>query len=325
MGTWVDVNATYAVEWIEIGGWEKMQPPLARRDLADGVTVLIPTYEHEKYLSSCIDSILCQEIEVPVYIYIFVDKSEKSEQTLRIAEQYQSKYPKIVEVFKNPERLGSGTASFMYHRPKVNTKYWCILEGDDCWLSQDRLRVMVNELEKAKNAVGVCTRFMVERVNGEVVGPEGPDYRRYNLLGKTLFSSKVISYAHTSSILWKNLYRYRNMPLPRKYYRLLGDPGLEMAMLGSSREMICLDKIGSLYRLTGRGRWSCLSKEEMDRENILAEARWKRARPLRISLSLFLLDMGRTINYFLLLYRLLSRSRILPLVVAESDSLLDSM
>ena len=288
--------------------------------LENGITVLVPAYNHESYLAECLDSILAQDIAIPVYIYVFVDKSENPK-TLEIAKEYEFENPSQVSVFDNPMRLGSGTASFLYHRPGVNTKYWCILEGDDYWISCDRLKKMSDALAGSPDAVGVCTKFMIQKPDGRITGPVGPDYTEYNLLGKIHYSSRIVSYAHTSSILWKNLFCFKGMPLPRRYYKLMGDPGLEQSMLRSSGKMICLSAVGSLYRLTGKGRWSSLTEEEMRQANLIAAKRWKRNLPLNVRVSLFLLEASHSKDLCLVIFRILSRIKILPRIIANSENL----
>ena len=53
------------------------------------------------------------KIEVHVFDYYSTDK------TAEIVSEYVEKYPNIVKLYQNPENLGSGLASFDYHKVAI--------------------------------------------------------------------------------------------------------------------------------------------------------------------------------------------------------------
>lgn len=284
---------------------------LKQSNLQDGVTVLVPTYNHEDYIAKCLESIVMQNTNFPVNILVFIDYC--NDKTSDIVHQFQKKYNKKIKVFENKERLFSGVASMKFHAIPVNTKFWCTLEGDDYWSSEDKLQIQVDVLKKNPEAIATCCRFQVLNENG-LSNSEGPDYICYNLLGKFKNRNKYASYAHTSSILWRNIVRYNNLPQPKKFFDMggRGDPSLEMAMLGAFGTMICTKDVMSVYRITGKGMWTSISETERNELNKKGEIKWRKNLDFRIKLSNLLLS-----NILLrILFIILSRLKIIPKLVA---------
>jgi glycosyltransferase involved in cell wall biosynthesis len=105
------------------------------------LSVLMPTYNGEKYLSSALDSIAIQndnQIEC-----IIVDDGS-TDNTLVIANSYQDKIPlKIIE----KQRKGNWVANTNYALSLAKADYVCFLHQDDIWLPK-RLAIVKNLITK---------------------------------------------------------------------------------------------------------------------------------------------------------------------------------
>lgn len=66
------------------------------------VSIICPTYNEEKYIEKCIDSMLHQDIEKSDIEILFVD-GRSSDKTREIIEGYQKEYP-FIQLIDNPER-----------------------------------------------------------------------------------------------------------------------------------------------------------------------------------------------------------------------------
>ena len=86
----------------------------------------MPTYNHEKYIGQAVSSVLDQNFNGKMELHVFDDCS--TDKLLKSSE-YVEKYPNIVKIHQNPENLGSGLASFDYHKVPIKSEYWCILEA----------------------------------------------------------------------------------------------------------------------------------------------------------------------------------------------------
>lgn len=68
------------------------------------VSVVMPVYNEEKYIGKCIDSLLLQDYPAEKMEWIFVDGCS-GDKTVDILKEYQDKYPKLIRVFSNPNKI----------------------------------------------------------------------------------------------------------------------------------------------------------------------------------------------------------------------------
>lgn len=108
-------------------------------------TVLLISYNHEKYLKRAIESVLNQKTSYKYKLCIFDDFS--TDGSADIISEYAGKYPDKVYAFISPENLGSQGNMWRAYK-SVNTRYFCVLEGDDFWCSPDKLELQINALEE---------------------------------------------------------------------------------------------------------------------------------------------------------------------------------
>lgn len=70
------------------------------------VSVIVPVYNASKYLSKCIDSLVCQSLE---HLEIILVDDGSTDSSYVIMEQYQHRYPNKIRIFQK-ENGGQGTA-----------------------------------------------------------------------------------------------------------------------------------------------------------------------------------------------------------------------
>lgn len=109
------------------------------------LTVNIVTYNHEKWIAKCLDSILEQETNFDFVVRIFDDIS--SDNTMSICQEYALKYPEKVFLFPANEHLGA-TENCLRAYQNINTKYYMYIEGDDCLCDKKKFQIQVDILEK---------------------------------------------------------------------------------------------------------------------------------------------------------------------------------
>lgn len=61
------------------------------------ITIVLPCFNVEKYISRCIDSILNQTLDNDKYFIIAINDGS-TDQTLAILNKYQTKYPNMIKV-----------------------------------------------------------------------------------------------------------------------------------------------------------------------------------------------------------------------------------
>jgi glycosyltransferase involved in cell wall biosynthesis len=125
------------------------------------VTIITPTYNHEKYLADCIESVLAQTY--PDWEMIILNDGS-TDRTAEIAAGYRDTDSRIRLV--NQENVGIFRLSETYNRGVALSKgiYLAILEGDDCW-APEKLALQVVALQN--NPAAVLCWSMARCVNAD--------------------------------------------------------------------------------------------------------------------------------------------------------------
>lgn len=139
------------------------------------LSVIIPAYNMEAYLSQCVESIIRTTSRTALEIIIVNDGSE--DKTLRIAQQYADKYPNTVRVIdKENGNYGSTINAAL---PIVDGEYVKILDADDKF-EGSRLAEYLTTLQRLKGVDMFVTPFI-----------EATKYRerkvKYNIYGRKAY------------------------------------------------------------------------------------------------------------------------------------------
>ncbi|MDR1086710.1 MAG: glycosyltransferase [Endomicrobium sp.] len=110
------------------------------------LTINIITYNHERYIAKCLDSILAQKTDFDFIVRIFEDCS--TDKTLHICREYESKYPDRVFLYAAEKNLDV-TLNSLRSYDNIKTPYYMLIEGDD-FVSEyiSRFQEQVDALEK---------------------------------------------------------------------------------------------------------------------------------------------------------------------------------
>ena len=68
------------------------------------VSVVMPVYNEEQYIEKCVDSLLLQDYPIDKMEWIFVDGCS-TDKTVEILSGYQDKYPSLIKVYNNPNKI----------------------------------------------------------------------------------------------------------------------------------------------------------------------------------------------------------------------------
>ena len=190
------------------------------------LSVIIPAYNVEKYISECLDSVLVTEKDIEV---IIVDDGSK-DNTLSICEDY-SKKDSRVKVYSKPN--GGVSSARNYGLEKVSGDYIIFVDSDDYlfegWdalmdpLSGDDI-YYYNKLIKGRPDKNMMLRY-ISGVNDENICIAGPVWKAYKssfLLGNDLkfkldlingedmlFNLEAILLAESYQIIDFDYYYYR--------------------------------------------------------------------------------------------------------------------
>src|SRR5690554_3666064 len=95
----------------------------------DMVTIVMATYNGEKYLEEQIDSILSSTYK-DFKLYIVDDGSRDS--TMEILNRYQKQYPDKIHVKRNETNMGV-TLNFLNAISRTRSEYIMLYDQDDVW------------------------------------------------------------------------------------------------------------------------------------------------------------------------------------------------
>ncbi len=109
------------------------------------VSVCMTTYNHEKYISQAIESVLCQRTTFSFEVVIGEDCS--TDNTLAICRQYEAQYPDIVRVITSEHNIGMH-ANYRRTIEACRGKYIAMCDGDDWFSDENKLQMQVEMIEK---------------------------------------------------------------------------------------------------------------------------------------------------------------------------------
>ena len=108
------------------------------------LSVCLVTYNHEFFIEKVIDNVINQVTSFTFELVIGEDCS--TDKTREICERYQEKHPDIIRLLPSEKNLGL-KENFLRTFGECKGKYIAYLEGDDYWLSADKLQKQVDILE----------------------------------------------------------------------------------------------------------------------------------------------------------------------------------
>lgn len=120
-------------------------------------SVLVVTYNHERYISQAIDSVLMQECSFDYEIVIADDCSTDS--TKVILQRYAEKYPHKIRLIPTDLNLGV-TKNYRRSFKECKGEYIAVLEGDDYWTSPFKLGRQVKFLHEHRECVLCFNRLI---------------------------------------------------------------------------------------------------------------------------------------------------------------------
>ena len=114
----------------------------------NSIAICIATFNHEKYISQAIESVLMQEINAPFTIFIGEDCC--TDKTREICLEYKNKYPEIFELVLSETNQGlvKNTINLLKRIKEDGYDYVAMLDGDDYWIDKNKLQKQYELFEK---------------------------------------------------------------------------------------------------------------------------------------------------------------------------------
>lgn len=194
------------------------------------ISVVVITYQHQKFIRKCIDSILAQDLHIPFEVIIGEDDS--SDGTREICREYAQNNPDIIRLIEHKRAnniIVDGKPTFLFNSfyclYKTRGKYIAICEGDDYWFTTDKLQKQIDALESYPDcticSAGYVLNNVVSGLKKEVVTRRsGKDGFSYEMEDGWLHKVSV-SLFRKDSFLMSDLLQYQYFRDVNLFYHVL--------------------------------------------------------------------------------------------------------
>lgn len=174
------------------------------------IAVCIATYNHERFIAQCLDSVLMQQCDEPIRIYVGDDAS--TDATEVICQQYASRDARIVYL-RRTKNLGlTDNTLDIYRRILADMcDYIAMLDGDDFWTEPKKLQLQVDYMRRYPEVGFVHTNgrtlsgadtWTFEQTHG-AYGINGASFANCTVLFRSnLLSENLIATIATQHFLW---------------------------------------------------------------------------------------------------------------------------
>jgi len=223
------------------------------------VAIGILTYNHEKYIAECVDSVLAQTGNFSAEAIVLDDCStDKTEQIVREKIRNQSN----VKYIRNQKNLGiqKNLRKLLAELEKTKCDYVTIIEGDDYYFSNNRIQKHLdcyvqypetlftyNKLLRLNQETGSFDIFAPDFVQETITTSELAECNHIGNLGAAFYSKNIFQYLDDN--FWKN----------EVYDWFLH---IYLSQFG---EVMSIEQPLSVYRLHEESFWSPKSKEDKNK------------------------------------------------------------
>lgn len=169
------------------------------------LSIIVPTFCHESYISQALDSILMQKTNYSFEVLVGDDASWDG--TREILKKYERDYPGFFTMYyreTNMKKRGLSNSGDMKKRAKG--KYIITLEGDDYWLDDNKLEKEIAFLEKNADYIAVAHNCVVVDALSKPINEQYPECKdeEYSLF----HYMRGILPGQFTTVMYRNFYRF---------------------------------------------------------------------------------------------------------------------
>jgi len=215
------------------------------------LSVMIITYNHERFIAQAVESVLAQKVAFDYNIVIGEDSS--TDDTRSIVSDFHRRYPnRIVPLFRN-RNLGA-MRNLRDTLAACTGEYVALLEGDDYWTNDHKLQKQVDFLDAHPESAMCCHRVRFLDETGRTDDNIFPSVPAGSYTIQDLLTENFVMTC--STVLRRSLIGL----LPRWFVRLkLGDWPL-FALVARHGNIELMDETMARYRVHAGGIWTSLSR-----------------------------------------------------------------
>ena len=224
------------------------------------VTVLVTTYNHERYLGDALESALRQQGDVDYEVLVADDAS--SDGTTRVALSYRDRHPDTVRVLRPVRNLGANEM-FLSALEEVRGDYVALLDGDDAWAGSDKLARQAAFLDANPEVSGCFHDSTLVYDDGShpprdaLAALRQPVLDLADIIVRPLIPTSTLMYRHLEGA---ELRRWFEAVAGQAWDRVIHIDWLMLMLLAQQGPLVRLDGMSATYRVHGGGVWSSIGR-----------------------------------------------------------------
>lgn len=224
------------------------------------ISILLITYNHACYIRKALDSILFQNYSGPIELVIGDDCS--TDDTVKIIKEYDGKDARIKFKFLDcPNNLGT-TKNYQRGFNSCTGEYIAILEGDDYWVSPNKLARQIAFLDEHYECSMVSHNYFIYEEERNQFHLRVPEIINFRYIGaRDLIYDNIIG--NFSTCMYR---RSELMRLPEKLYNIKSYDWIINILLGTESLLGFIYEPMSVYRVHSSGVWSQSTINEKNRQ-----------------------------------------------------------
>jgi glycosyltransferase involved in cell wall biosynthesis len=207
-------------------------------DIVPLVSICCTAYNHEKFITQCLDGFVKQQTSFPFEILVHEDASTDS--TARIVKEYETKYPDLFRcVYQTENQFQKQNTLISILFPMSRGKYNALCEGDDYWTDPAKLQKQVDFLE-ANEEFSLCFHDVNIQRGDEFQGT-------YVHKDQDIFFTQDLFDRHfipTCSMVFRN-----NLEYPQWFHNVSSGDRALLFLISLKGKMKCLNELMGVYRL----------------------------------------------------------------------------
>jgi glycosyltransferase involved in cell wall biosynthesis len=205
------------------------------------VTIRCVTFNHVNFIRDAVEGFLMQETTFPVQILIYDDAS--TDGTSDVVREYEQQYPQLIHaIIPSENQYSKGIKNGVFFAPLIKGEFVAICEGDDYWITKDKLQKQISILIGDRSLSLVFHNAWVKHGNCLA------DYFINRGIQKHRFTIEDIIlndwFIATASIVYRASHHDLN---PCMSFTLGGDMVRQMTS-GLHGDLQYLDEVASVYR-----------------------------------------------------------------------------
>ncbi len=218
------------------------------------MSVVVTTYNHEKYIAQCLENILSQKGDFQLEVVVGDDCS--TDNTSWIVDDFRDSYPTIITMLPREKNLGI-TKNLKRCLDACSGEYIAICEGDDYWLDEYKLQKQMMYLETHPDLSMCFSAFYIYYEDKNLFKPHVDQL----LLRKDVLKTEDLILNNYIGNFSCCMYRGEVVKqLPENLYEIFTVDWLFNMTCGQFGDIGFLRERMSVYRKHSQGAWSGMNE-----------------------------------------------------------------